>query len=168
MWFGMANLKNGYTWFPAPGMTFTWIRLTPSNSRSVKSILNAVVVIGVVLFAIFTVITQAIAGALGGTGNYSKLLYARSAAVAPLSIIYGVLGIIPVVSCLVFPLLIYGVWLDVIAVKATNQFSWGKAVMSSIGIWILLFILVAVLIIVVLALLGPSIGTVFSNIVRTL
>ncbi len=111
-------------------------------------------------------ITQLIASAIGGTGTYSKLVYAFAAYLAPLALITGVLGAIPYVNCLTFPLGLYSIVLNVTAVKAVHQFGWGKAVASSILILAGILVVVAVVIIVILALLGPAIGSVFSNIIR--
>ncbi len=109
-------------------------------------------------------ITQLIARALGGTGTYSRLVYAFAAFVAPLTVIFSILGSIPYVSCLVFPLTIYACVLPVIAVKAVNQFGWGRAIVS--GVVILAGILLLVAVIFILALLGPVVGGVFSNIMQ--
>ena len=122
-------------------------------------------VMGVVGLMISAGISQFFASALGGTGNYSKLAYAFSAYYAPISIITGVLSAIPFLNCLAFPLAVYSIVLNVIANKAVNQFSWGKAIASSVVIIGLLLVFVAICVIVVLALLGPAIGNVFSNIV---
>lgn len=125
-------------------------------------------IITVISFAVFTAITQLIAGALVGTGSYEKLAYTWAAYLAPLSLINGVLSGIPYVNCLAIPLGIYGLVLNVIAVKAVNQFDWGKAVISSLAVLFGIFVLVAVCVIVILAVLGPAIGTVFSNIIQEL
>jgi pilus assembly protein Flp/PilA len=122
-------------------------------------------VLGVVGLMISAGISQFFASALGGTGTYSKLAYAFAAYYAPLSIVTGLLTAIPILNCLAFPLGIYGIVLNVIANKAVNQFSWGKAIASSVVIIAGILVLVAVCVIVILALLGPAIGNVFSNIV---
>jgi len=122
-------------------------------------------VMGVVGLAISAGISQFFASALGGTGTYSKLAYAFAAYYAPLSLIIGLVSMVPYLNCLAFPLSVYSLVLNVIANKAVNQFSWGKAIASSVVIIGLLLLLVAVCVIVVLALLGPAIGNVFSNIV---
>lgn len=116
-------------------------------------------------------ITQLIARALEGTGTYSSLVYAMAAYSAPLAIISGVISSIPYINCLVFPLGVYSLVLNVVAVKAVHQFGWGRAIASSVLIFagiLVLTVLVAVVVIVVLALLGPAIGNVFSNIVQEL
>jgi len=112
-------------------------------------------------------ITQLVASLLGGTGTYSKLVYAFAAYLAPLTLISCVISIIPLLgSCLGVPLSIYGLALNVMAVKAVNRFDWGKAIVSSVLIFVLLLMLVAIVTIVILALLGPAIGNVFSNIIN--
>lgn len=113
-------------------------------------------------------VTQFFASALGGTGTYSKLVYALAAYAAPLSLITAVISPIPGVNCLAIPLGFFGLVLNVIANKAVNQFSWGRAIASSVVFIAALLVLVAVLVIVLLALLGPAIGEVFSDIVENI
>lgn len=114
---------------------------------------------------IFTAgVSQLIAGALGGEGSYTKLVYALSAYVAPLGLITSLLSAIPFALLLAYPLGLYGIFLNILAIKAVNKFGWGRAAISSIAILILLFALVAIVVIVILALLGPAIGEVFSEI----
>ncbi|MCK5319696.1 MAG: hypothetical protein KAJ55_17420 [Anaerolineales bacterium] len=122
-------------------------------------------ILGVVGLMISAGITQFFAGALGGTGTYSKLAYAFAAYYAPLSIVTSLLSPIPFLNCLAFPLGLYGIVLNVIANKAVNQLSWGKAIASSVVIIFGILALVAVCVIVILALLGPAIGNVFSTII---
>jgi pilus assembly protein Flp/PilA len=110
-------------------------------------------------------ITQVIASALGGTGTYSKLVYAVAAYAAPIALITYLLNIIPYVNCLTIPLGFYAIFLNITAVKAVNEFGWGKAIASSVVILAILLVVAAVIVIVVLALLGPAIGNVFSDII---
>jgi len=113
-------------------------------------------------------ITQLIAGALGGTGTYSELVHAFAAYMAPLTLITSVLGAIPYINFLTIPLGIYGIVLNVIAVRAVHQFGWGKAIASSVLILVGILVLVACVVIGILLLLGPVIGNVFSNIVENI
>jgi hypothetical protein len=118
--------------------------------------------------AISAGITQLIASALGGTGTYSKLAYAIASYYAPITLITGLIGSIPFINCLAYPVGIYAIVLNVIAVKAVHQFGWGKAVASSVLILAAILVFVAVVVIVILALLGPAIGNIFSNIVENI
>jgi len=115
---------------------------------------------------ITTGITQAIARALGGTGTYTKLAYALAAYLAPLTLVSTVIGLVPIVNLLAYPLGLYGIVLNVIAVKAVNGFGWGKAFASSVLIFAAILVLVACVTIVILTLLGPAIGNVFSTIIQ--
>ncbi len=157
--------NTGQTGYYAGGAT-----LTNTTGSSFISLCCAPVgaIIAVVVFAIVNGITHLIARALGGTGKYEQLVYTVGAYSAPLTIISAVLYSIPCVGLFNIVLGIYGIVLNVIAVKAVHRFGWGQAILSSIAIWIILVIFVAVVVIVVLALLGPSIGNIFSNITTNL
>jgi hypothetical protein len=80
-------------------------------------------------------ITQAIARKLGGTGTYSRLVYAFAAYLAPLIFISILVHLVPFGHWLFYLLIIYGTVLNVIAVKAVNQFGWGKAIASNLVIF---------------------------------
>jgi hypothetical protein len=122
----------------------------------------------IVGFAIVTGLSHLIAKALGGTGNYNQLSYAVAAYAAPLSIISSVIAYIPIVNCLGIVLGVYGIVLNVMAIKAVHGFGWDKAILSSVAILALILVLVACVVIVLLVLLGPAMGNVFSNIIRSL
>jgi hypothetical protein len=111
-------------------------------------------------------ISQAIASALGGEGTFEKLAYAISAYASPLGIVTSLLSLVPIVNCLSLPVGLYGIFLNILAVKSVHRFSWGKAIASSVAVIALILILIACLIIGVLALMGPAIGSVFSNIIQ--
>ena len=108
-------------------------------------------------------IKQWVARALGGTGSYLELSYAIAAYLAPLSIITGLLGIVPLLNCLNLPLGIYGFFLNVLAIKSVHRFGWGRAFLSSavIVISILLVIVAVVVLTLILILRGPAIGDSF-------
>ena len=126
-------------------------------------------ILAVVGLIINSGLTQLIARALGGTGTYSELVYANAAYVAPLSLVSSILGAIPFVNlCLGIPLAIYYIVLNVIAINAVNRFGWGKAVVSALIVPVANLVFVSCGVIAMLALLGPQIGDVFSDIVREL
>lgn len=118
--------------------------------------------------AFFTGISHLIAKMLGGQGKYDQLLYANAAYQAPMALIIAVTGQIPYIYCLVIPLGLYNLVLGVIAIKAVHRFEWWQAVASSVAVILLLLVLAAILVIGILALLGPTIGGVFSQIVDQL
>jgi hypothetical protein len=125
-------------------------------------------VFSIVGLVIVTGISQIVARVLGGTGTFTQLTYAVAAYVAPMSIVTSLLGLIPLVGCLNALLGIYGLFLNVVAVKAVHRFDWGRAVISSAALLIVVLVLVGCIMVVFLALLGPAIGTVFSNIIQDL
>lgn len=117
-----------------------------------------------ILFTFNAVIIQFIAEALGGTGTFTKLIYSFAAYSAPLMLIFSLSNLnIYLCFCLTPFVGLYAFILSVMAVKAVNQFDWGKTILSSVVIPVGLLVLVAVLLIVILALLGPPIGNMFSN-----
>lgn len=94
-------------------------------------------VISTLFFAIGVFVIQWIAKMFGGTGTADKLAYAMAAIVAPYSIAVGILSLfaaIPYVGlCFSVILSIAGLYivvLEVMAVKAVNQISWGAAIGS--------------------------------------
>ena len=134
--------------------------------------LPIVAILAVVGLVISAGITQLIARALGGTGTYSELVYANAAYGAPISLVSGILFTVPFVNlCLGIPLAIYSLVLTVIAVNAVNQLGWGKAIVAAfiVPVAITVFVICgAIAVISGLALTGPQIGDVFSDIVREL
>ena len=129
-------------------------------------------ILAVVGLIINSGLTQFVARILGGTGTYSELVYANAAYTAPLSLVSSIVGAIPFVNlCLGIPLAIYYLVLAVIATNAVNKFGWGKAVFSAliVPVAIILFVTCgAIAVITGLAVTGPQIGDVFSDIVREL
>jgi hypothetical protein len=125
-------------------------------------ILSLLAVLGLVINA---GISQFVAGLLGGTGSYNELAYAFGAYQAPLTLITGAISVIPYLNCLGILFVIYGIVLNVIAIKAVNKFDWAKAIVSSVIVIVGIFAFFACFVIILLALLGPAIGNVFSNII---
>lgn len=65
---------------------------------------------------------------LGGSGNFSRTVYLLGAYSAPLSILSGVLGLIPLVNCLTVPLAGYSFWLSVTSIQAAHRLNGGRSV----------------------------------------
>jgi hypothetical protein len=101
---------------------------------------------------IFAGLIHFIAGALGGSGSFDRLVYVFAAISVPGAILSALLGLIPLVNCLTLPLALYILVLNMLAIKVVHKLSWG-ATMGSMMILFILFALIAV--IIVLALWGP-------------
>jgi hypothetical protein len=142
----------------------------PDPGSSLATDLLCGVPIGVILAIVSSVIgaalTHFLATAMGGRGKFTQLWYAFAAIMVPTYLINSILLAIPCVNLLVLFTALYTLLLTIVATKAVHQFGYGQAVMSSLVVPIGAVILVACGTIVILALLGPAIGDVFSEIVN--
>jgi len=128
-------------------------------------------VISVVFFAIFVGVVQFVAKMFGGRGTFDQLAYVLAAITAPFSLVSSVLTLlsaIPYVG-LCFGIIalvaaIYVLVLEVMAVKAANQFGWGQAAGSLLLPFIVLCCCLSVGVIGIMRVLGPAIGNTFSSI----
>ena len=125
----------------------------------------------VIGFAIGVTLVQWVAKLFGGTGSVDKLAYAFSAITVPTSVVaavFALIGMIPFIGILTglasLALSIYVIVLEVLAVKAVNGLDTGKAVGSVLLPGLVIFLLICCCMIASLALLGPMIGDVFSQI----
>lgn len=127
------------------------------------------IVLAAIFFTILVGLSHLIARALGGVGEFAQLANAVAAYTTPIGIVTTALIFIPALGqCLSLLLGLYAIVLNIIAIKAVHEFGWGEAIVSSVVIWVGLLICVAVVVIVILALLGPAIGNVFSNVLQGL
>ncbi len=111
-------------------------------------------------------ISHVLARALGGIGTFTQLAYAFAAYSAPASMISSAVSIIPCVGAIIsLPLSVYVLFLNILAIKAVHHISWGRAVVSSVLFVALILAFLACVVIIVLALMGPAIGNVFSGII---
>jgi len=127
-----------------------------------------VVVFSIIGLAISSGITQFVASALGGNGTFAKLFYAFAAFTAPMSLVSGLLSSIPFVNCLAIPLGFYALYLEILAIRGVNQLSWGKAIATLVLVFIGILVVIAFFAAVVLAMIGPALGNVISNIMQEL
>ena len=126
--------------------------------------------ISVVLFAAFTGIVQWIAGLFGGRGSFEKLVYVLAAITVPFTLISALLTLlsaIPFVG-LCFGLVsllaaLYVLYLEVMAVKAVNQFDWGKAAASLLLPVVVLFCCIFVFVFGVASMLGPQLQDILNE-----
>lgn len=138
------------------GQTFVWlICLAPVTA-----------IIPLLGLAIVTGISHIIARMLGGTGTYETLFYTLAAYLSPFWLVTGLISLVPYLNCLTLPLGLYAIYLNILSVKSVHRFGWGPAIFSSTAVILALFVLGAICVVVLLATLGPAVGTVFSNIVE--
>jgi len=111
----------------------------------------------------------------GGKGNFGSLAYVLGAIAAPtllISSLLSLLTVIPVLgycfSAIAVLFSLYILVLQIMAVKAVNQFGWGPAIGSVFLPVLVIGFLCACLVIGSLTLLGPTIGNVFSSINQSL
>ncbi len=159
-----ATSTRAYTWIFTSALVgaliLILIQLMLLGSVDIVAPIVAVI-ISVVAFAVSTGITYIIARALGGTGTYAQHAFAIAAYVAPLALISTVVSLIPCYGLPNYLLVVYGIVLHVIAIKAVHQFGWGKAIVPLSP-----FILIAIGVIAFLLLIGPVVGEVYSDIVE--
>lgn len=129
-------------------------------------------------FMIGTALIQWAAKLFGGTGSYDKLAYVFGAIQAPMmlaSSVFVLLAMIPFVgmcfSIFSLGISIYMLVLQVLAVKAVNNFDTGKAIGSVLlpGLVFFLFICCCFVIVIGgLTAVSPAIGDIFSEINQNL
>lgn len=126
-------------------------------------------------FLVSSGITHGVAHLFSGRGTYGQWAYAMSAIFVPMALVSTVLlafqalgtAVALCMAAISMILALYVIVLQVIAIKAVQQISWGGAVVSIIAIPALLFC-ISCAIIGVLMLMGPAIGNVFSSINQSL
>lgn len=119
-------------------------------------------------------LTQLVARLLGGKGTYALMVYALAAISAPLIIISGVLSLlssaVPILGAIIsFPLSLYSLVLEVMAIKAVNGFDWGRAILTIVILLVAGAILVGCIVAVVIAILaasGSQIQDIFQNVLQ--
>jgi hypothetical protein len=109
---------------------------------------------GTIGLLIYAGLLQFIAGAFSGQGTFAKMAYALAAYTAPLSVVRGLLGMLPLVSfCLALPLAAYGTVLNLLAVKAVNRFTWRWAVATVLTLLLIVVVVAWVLVLLTLRML---------------
>lgn len=156
-----ATLRRGAIWILVSLAIAQFINLIAALPRSqtpewiFKLMLYGVPCITILVATgifLYVGVAQFIAGAFGGRGTFSQLVYAISAYFAPITILGALVVLIPIVRYLAIPLFLYSLVLQLIAIKTVYQFDWGHAITTGL----ILTLLVAIL---YFGMLGPLIGT---------
>jgi len=130
--------------------------LFPESQELIKNLpiflaicIPASVIISLIIFFVQTGVLHFIAGALGGNGSYSDMIYAFAAFSSPYTLVYSLIAAIPIVQCFSFLLGFYALYLGILAIKVVHRFDWGKA-LGTYGI-LIIFAMVIACVIVALA-----------------
>jgi hypothetical protein len=108
-------------------------------------------------------VAQFIAGALGGTGTFSKLAYANAMYTAPLTLLLGPLLLVPLLNiCLGVPLLFYSIVLNFHAIKSVNRFGWGSAILTSL---IMVLLIAPIFLVLSLGEASPLVSAIISELI---
>jgi hypothetical protein len=132
-------------------------------------------VIGTLFFAIGVAIIQWIAKMFGGKGTFDQMAYTFAAISVPYSLVSAVfilLSAIPYVGGCFNIILglagLYILFLEILAVKAVNQFGYGPAIGSLFIPGLVVGLFCCCIFVALGAALGPAIGNVFSTINQSL
>ena len=146
-----ATPKRAYVWLVISGMISGIISafaqppqggISPIILATCSAPFLAIVV--VISIIVIAGLIQLLAQVLGGTGTYSKLVYALATFNAPTTIISGLLLLIPYGLWINAVVGVYWAILSVIAVKAVHQFEWRKAIIATLPVILLAILLIIV------------------------
>jgi hypothetical protein len=126
--------------------------------------------IGTAFFAIGVALVQWVAKMFGGRGSNDQLAYCFAAIAAPFSLVSSALTLLSAIPFVGFcfgviglAAGIYAVVLQILAVKAVNQFGWGQAIASWLIPGLALFLICCCVVVAVSSVMGLAIGNVFSS-----
>jgi hypothetical protein len=156
-WVFMASLVTGMVSLVNPSVMaalnqFEQLQGGENFSTIVAVILVVLVPVGAV-FSILGLMLEAaiydlLSKSFGGSGNFSRTVYLLGAYTAPLSIITGILSIIPFINCLTLPLAFYSFWLSVLSVQAAQRLNGGRATIVILIPGLIVFMLICIVLVV--------------------
>lgn len=124
----------------------------------------------VIGFAIGAAIIHATARFFGGQGSFDRLAYAFGAIAAPISLISGLatlLNIIPLAALCTLPVILilglYGLFLEVAAIKAVHRCGWGEATAALLLPAVLIGLLCGFAFLLLMKAAGPSINEILQQ-----
>jgi hypothetical protein len=113
-------------------------------------------------------LVQLISKMLGGTGTFTKQIYATACYSMPVALIVGTIGSIPFLgACIGILVGIYAMVLLAMAIKGVQGFGWGQAIGTIAILWAGIAIIAgccAVIVVAGLAAMAPSFRDIFQNI----
>ena len=141
-----ATSQRAYLWMIISGIIVGFIaaltdRGAPAATRILCDPLFPMIVI-IFSITIIAGLIQLLSQAMGGTGTYSKLIYALAAFSAPITLISSLLLFISYSLWINAAIGVYCVVLSVIAVKAVHQFELRKAIVAILPIILLTVLLI--------------------------
>jgi len=118
----------------------------PTLPGTVNGLLFGVPIQTVVIVVAVTVlmgVTQLLARVLGGRGSFPQLFYAFAAFFTPLTLFSSLVSSLPLVGLFVIVIGLYGLALNVVAIKTVHQLSTGRAFILGVVLPVGLVVLVA-------------------------
>ncbi len=143
-----ATPKRAYIWLIISGLINGVITafIQPPQRRSIVIVVGAPLhaIAAVLLIIMMAGLIQLLAQVLGGTGTYSKLVYALGTFNAPTTIISSLLLLIPYGLWINAAFGVYWAILSAIAVKVVHHFEWRKAIVATLPAIVVAMLLIAV------------------------
>ncbi|MEJ5223016.1 MAG: Yip1 family protein [Anaerolineales bacterium] len=119
---------------------------------------------GLLFYFIGVGIQHWIARLFGGAGAFDKFFFTQASYGAPIALLSGVLSSIPFVNCITFFISLYSIFLNFLSIRAVHRLDSGKAILVILVPAIVFCLLFVCCWVIVLAIFGPVIGEVFSQI----
>lgn len=120
-------------------------------------------VMGLLFYFIGVGIQHWIARLFGGTGAFDKFFFTQASYGAPVALVSGILSNIPLLNCVTFFISLYSIFLNFLSIRAVHRLDSGKAILVILVPGIVLCVLLGCCLILGLAVLGPVISEVFSQ-----
>lgn len=110
---------------------------------------------GLVASLIFNAIVYVVAKVLNGKGSFGTQFHLSALVMVPVAIVNAALGIIPVLGGLLgFLVSLFGIWLDILAVKEAHGFSTARAAAAVLVPIVVLLVIAMIFVAMFIALAG--------------
>ncbi len=147
LWIFLTYMIGMLISFLNPAVTTMLSQIGQTQSRG-NMVVMGIVLLLIPIFAGMSIlglmlgaaIYNLIAHLFAGSGTFSRTVYALGAFTAPMSILTSALVLVPFVNCLTLPLGLYSLWLNVVAIRASQRLTTGAAFAVVLMPTILVFI----------------------------